>query len=331
MIFKSPTERELVQQWHRDGLIQTSDLQKAIAATDSLPSSRQWEQFITHLLLWLGLVSLGAGIIFFLAFNWQDMPNFSKLALVQSCIVISAIFYLRLQADPTRSTAIATLLCLLIGALLALVGQTYQTGADPWQLFAVWAIFVIPFCVIQGSSTLWLILSLLINLSVSLYYSKFGWLYDILFDDWHLLSLLFAVNAALALLLGMGYYQARPWSKNQIAIQAQVFIAGFIGSWLAVWGIFDFDEMPWAIAAYSLFIGALYYWFRFRKPNLLTLTGICISAIFVGSALLINVFMDVAEDGLFLLISLFIILCSSAAGVWLKNLHTKLSGGEPDE
>ena len=33
----------------------------------------------------------------------------------------------------------------MIGALFALVGQTYQTGADVWQLFAVWTLCQLPF------------------------------------------------------------------------------------------------------------------------------------------------------------------------------------------
>ena len=33
----------------------------------------------------------------------------------------------------------------LIGGLFALVGQTYQTGADVWQLFAVWTLCQLPF------------------------------------------------------------------------------------------------------------------------------------------------------------------------------------------
>ena len=31
-----------------------------------------------------------------------------------------------------------TILLMLLG-LFALIGQIYQTGADPWELFAVWA------------------------------------------------------------------------------------------------------------------------------------------------------------------------------------------------
>lgn len=33
----------------------------------------------------------------------------------------------------------------MIGGLFALVGQTYQTGADVWQLFAVWTLCQLPF------------------------------------------------------------------------------------------------------------------------------------------------------------------------------------------
>ena len=44
-----------------------------------------------------------------------------------------------------RRIALLGLLALLgIGGLFAYFGQTHQTGADPWQLFALWAALVLP-------------------------------------------------------------------------------------------------------------------------------------------------------------------------------------------
>ena len=44
-----------------------------------------------------------------------------------------------------KSYSIFFVVSVLIGGLFALVGQTYQTGADLWQLFAVWTLCQLPF------------------------------------------------------------------------------------------------------------------------------------------------------------------------------------------
>jgi uncharacterized membrane protein len=44
---------------------------------------------------------------------------------------------------------------LTIGGLFAYFGQTYQTGADPWQLFALWAALALPLCLSVRSEVLW--------------------------------------------------------------------------------------------------------------------------------------------------------------------------------
>ena len=42
-----------------------------------------------------------------------------------------------------------------LGGLLAFFGQTYQTGADSWQLFALWAALDLPPCRGARSDFLW--------------------------------------------------------------------------------------------------------------------------------------------------------------------------------
>ncbi len=51
---------------------------------------------------------------------------------------------LRLGPECTPGKAALLLATLLLGVFLALFGQTYQTGADPWQLFANWALLILP-------------------------------------------------------------------------------------------------------------------------------------------------------------------------------------------
>src|SRR5690606_8361253 len=61
------------------------------------------------------------------------------------------------------------LACVLLGALLALVGQTYQTGADPWQLFALWALLMLPWVAAGRSVVLCLLWVLVSNVVVMLW------------------------------------------------------------------------------------------------------------------------------------------------------------------
>ena len=56
-----------------------------------------------------------------------------------------------------------------IGALFAYFGQTYQTGADPWQLFALWAVLALPLCLGARSDVLWAPWALVVVTAISLW------------------------------------------------------------------------------------------------------------------------------------------------------------------
>ncbi|TMH00920.1 MAG: DUF2157 domain-containing protein, partial [Betaproteobacteria bacterium] len=59
-----------------------------------------------------------------------------------------------LPRTPARAP-LALLALLGIGGLLAFFGQTYQTGADPWQLFALWALLALPLALAVRGDVLW--------------------------------------------------------------------------------------------------------------------------------------------------------------------------------
>ena len=94
----------------------------------------------------------GFGLIFWIAANWDTFGRFGRFALLQ-------VFFLAMCAGalwrPAARQPLALLALLAIGALFAYFGQTYQTGADPWQLFAVWAVLALPLCLAARSDALW--------------------------------------------------------------------------------------------------------------------------------------------------------------------------------
>jgi uncharacterized membrane-anchored protein len=96
---------------------------------------------------------LGLGLVFWLAANWDDFGRAGRFALLQGTLLVStcaALARRRLRAPG------ALLAWLAIGGVLAYSGQTYQTGADPWQLFAWWTLLGLPLALAARSDLLWL-------------------------------------------------------------------------------------------------------------------------------------------------------------------------------
>lgn len=100
----------------------------------------------------LAAVLLGSGLIFWVAANWDLLGRVGQFALLQGAVLLAlgATLWRGLHRLP------AALLALLgIGGLFAYFGQTYQTGADAWQLFALWAALAVPLGLALRSDLLW--------------------------------------------------------------------------------------------------------------------------------------------------------------------------------
>ena len=100
----------------------------------------------------LGAALLGMGLIFWVAANWEDLGRMGRFALLQGVLAAAC---LGAFAVPKARVPLLLLALLSIGGLFAYFGQTYQTGADPWQLFALWAALALPLCLAARSDVLW--------------------------------------------------------------------------------------------------------------------------------------------------------------------------------
>ena len=100
----------------------------------------------------LGAALLGMGLIFWVAANWEDLGRMGRFALLQGVFAAACVGAF---AVPKARVPLLLVALLAIGGLFAYFGQTYQTGADPWQLFAVWAALALPLCLVARSDVLW--------------------------------------------------------------------------------------------------------------------------------------------------------------------------------
>ena len=114
-----------------------------------------WGLFWKQLLGQAGALLLLGGIICFFAFNWADMPAFAKFGVISGCMLLAAAFPLAKGLDHFAGSAGLLLCGLLAGPLLAVFGQVYQTGADAWELFRAWSLFLIPLALLGRQTGLW--------------------------------------------------------------------------------------------------------------------------------------------------------------------------------
>ncbi|CAN5319483.1 hypothetical protein BH11PSE10_BH11PSE10_13630 [soil metagenome] len=112
-----------------------------------------------QLQLWLprGLAVLaaalfGLGLVMWVAANWDDFGRPGRFALLQAALLVGA---LTAAAKPPWRAPAALLALLATGTLFAYFGQTYQTGADTWQLFALWATLSLPLAWAAHSDVVW--------------------------------------------------------------------------------------------------------------------------------------------------------------------------------
>jgi len=118
---------------------------RAIELAEASPEGSEWAQFLNRSALALGTVLVLAGIMDLVAFNWQELGRFSRISLVAGVFVTASLAAVFRGVDNLPGKLAATSAAFLIGPFIGVIGQTYQTGADAWQLFAYWSVLSLPF------------------------------------------------------------------------------------------------------------------------------------------------------------------------------------------
>lgn len=78
----------------------------------------------------------GLGLFMGIASNWNLMGRPGHFALMQGLVLATGV---GATLIPRARAPLGLLALLAIGALFAYFDQTYQTGSDPWHLFALWS------------------------------------------------------------------------------------------------------------------------------------------------------------------------------------------------
>jgi uncharacterized membrane protein len=321
------------------------DLLHRLAAEFALPADktqRLWQlsqlhapspALAKHTERGLGAVAallLGAGLIFWVAANWQDQTRQFKFYLIQAVLLASVLGALAWPRGRHASLLLATL---ALGGLLAFIGQTYQTGADPWQLFAVWGALALLWMVAARSDALWAVWVLIAGMGIAL------WSGDQLLNPlanllgrWryqsHLTPALWALLVlGIALVSRLSLRPQGGQVPGRYAFRLAVLLA--LAAW-CTYGLWDiFTKAPSIFIVNTLFVvgtAAIAWVSKPRDVTVLAMVALALDVLFLGLVVRV-LFADGGSDtiGKVFMLGLISAATVGASGHWIDKLQRAAS------
>ncbi|RVU84078.1 DUF2157 domain-containing protein [Leucothrix sargassi] len=319
------TNRQLLLEWAGQSSIDRDQLMQSLKVGEVLPSVADWRDFLDKFLLYVGGLLMMSGVVFFFAYNWDDLSRMMQFALVQGAIVLSlgAFWWLGLEKLSGKLSLMAA--AISVGVLLALIGQTYQTGADTYELFAAWCALILPWALLARFDVLWMFWLLLLNLSITLYYQVFGGLFHLLFGGNQMVWVLFVVNTVALLIWewvvrnGSERRKIR-WMTRLLATVS----CGFITT-LAILAIIAFDSAfadMLGVVVWVVWLACAYHWYCKVLLDVYVLAIGVLSTIAVVSVFLGRILFGGDMDAIpsLLFMGLVVIGLSAAGAFWLRGV-----------
>lgn len=308
--------RDQLLRWTEQGRLSAGQLAAAMAPEHPQPAARHWLAAFDVVLAFFGCVLLALGMIFFFAFNWDDLHRFAKLGLAVAMLTGFAGTALRLPRESVAAQAVLLGAALTTGGLLALIGQIYQTGADIWQLFAAWAVLLLPWALLSRSTACWVLFWAVANLALVRYFSTTSsWLFGGLQLSPTVFLMIAGFNGLMLLLFEL---DLRPLPAGRALPR----LAGFgllaalgLGAAIGWWRSELVYLLPVLAVVYLLGIPCYRWWRR----DLLLLGLQAYSAIAVLACGLAWVLRDLDGIGLVWVLGLFVLLGSALVSVLLQR------------
>ncbi len=276
-----------------------------------------WKKFLRLLLMTLGIGFTTAGIIFFFAYNWADLHKFAKLGLTEALIILTTVIALLPKLKSSTRNIILTGSAFLVGVLFAVFGQIYQTGANAYDFFLAWTLFITLWVLVSNFAPLWLLYLVLINTTFILYSQQVAKEWPEIFVT----AALFVFNSLvlIASILLSKYKKIEnvpSWFTYVLGLAIAVF-----GTFAVIIGILDtYQPLFPVLMTIVIAVFILGIWFGLKSKDGFYLAVIPLSFIIIISALLFKMSEDI---GMFLLVSIFIIISVTLVIMNLINLQKK--------
>lgn len=312
-------------------LLAPAAFERRLGELGAVPGAQEWRRLVHWFSLALGSGLVVSGIIFFFAANWPELHKFHKLGLLAGLLAATTIGAVLAGLNRLSGRILLTAAAVLVGALLALFGQIYQTGADAWELFFGWSLLILPWALLGRFRPLFLLQTVLALTTLALYrsqefsFSERGFTFDYYF---HLLAalLLLAVVAADEAVVFRN--REKKEARVNSSWLARLCLVGALGYllWPALESVWDGAQaaVRWTathVLARLLYLGAgagiYFYWTRVVRDLLplaaWSLGGIAFTAVYLG--------IQLNSLDAFILVSFVIIALSGVVALLLREIQ----------
>lgn len=308
--------RENIQLLSRHSDLNVSELNELL--NDHIYNTQKsWTNFLSIFFMSLGIGFSVAGIIFFFAFNWDELHKFVKFFLIEGLIIFSLLYVLFSKANQLIKDIVLTGSSILVGVLFAIFGQVYQTGANAYDFFFGWTISILIWALVANFSALWLVFVTLIHTTVILYSKQVS-------DDWTeqlLFCILFSINTSFIGIFAL-IKKYTTWIAPASWLNALLDLFSVTLTTIGICiGIFNKPELPFYIL---IGLTIIYYTYgirhSFTTKKTFYLSIIPFSVIFIIAAFLLK---QSQHEAMFFTVSVFIILGISLAIKTILDLQKK--------
>lgn len=293
--------------------------------SEKIYNSREaWQKFLQLSLLILSISFSVLGIIFFFAYNWADLHKFVKIGLVVGLISATVSVVLLSKWTVLVKKSMLTGASVLVGVLFAVFGQVYQTGANAYDFFLAWTVFITAWVIALNFAPLWLLYLILIHATFVLYVEQVAQNWSEVLDY----TLLFSFNALalIASLLVSNYKKQAStthWLQRIIALACATF--GTTGMIIGIFQSMNKGVPPTLIVLVALVFG-LSIWYGIKTKSLFYLSIPLFCLILITASVLVRLSSESHGD-LFLLIGFFVIISVSLVITYLIKLQKKWKNG----
>ncbi|MBX3012152.1 MAG: DUF2157 domain-containing protein [Caldilineaceae bacterium] len=284
------------------GYLDRRELEEGLRLVGAVPSGKGWARFLDYSLLVLGALFFVSGLFFFIAYNWEDLPRLARYGVLEGAILLMACMAHWVGLQRLGGKVALTVAALLVGALLAVFGQEYQTGADAYTLFSNWALLILAWVVISQFDILWALLLGLLNLALFLFWNQV-----LPGDQYPQPETLFALNAG-ALVLWEIMSRLFSWWRHRWLNQLTAIAAFACILWptlIVTIGIYDsYSDYStnhlYAPLLYLLFLIAVFVFYTRWQRDLFMLTMAMLSIIVVLTTAIGRYLIDIDAIGYFI-------------------------------
>lgn len=137
-------DHALLRRLAQQTTMSTEAIERARSLAGIAPTAADWQKVLVRIGALGAAACASAALVCFIAYNWDALGRWFRFALFEGALVLAVLIAVMFAHKRLVHNGASVFALFALGGLLAFTGQTYQTGADTYQLFVGWAALALP-------------------------------------------------------------------------------------------------------------------------------------------------------------------------------------------